>query len=615
MQLVFYLLKASVLMAGIHFLAGSFAVSRFWVVVLGVYLLSVPVFVCAAYTGTIHKITRLARFSNQGLLFRVLSGRTLKLTFWICWALLSSFFMLVQFHTYDELQWKVFFLTVPVFGGVYALSRRFLAKELKPYLIVCTALEWSRIVTPLLMVLVYTAVSLRFSAVPEYVSILDAIDARKSEVADMTGSSLVLQFSQSLAVYDGIKAYALSRFGEQEAIGYAIVSSLGALIVFYNACAMLSCLLIPSEEYLRLFTPLSTNDRPEPISGQRIALISALTTFVTFFIYLPIFSYIEMAVQADGVNRFRQVTESFITLNLERIDNAYFRSGTLDRLNKAKARAIQQLREFDDSIGGLDRLTDAAFARMEGNVDGYLDWYYSLEGEYGRVSNLLIGELDNYMKEKLEESLEQKDAFREVQDVIVKAIAVHDEVQAEYRKVAEKIMADNRVDPAFYSINVRQQISLENALNPPLQQDIIDLKNRLMLSTGSGAVVGLVTAAIGKKIVAKIAGKTVLKTASKALTKVVASKPFGTASGAAVGAAAGAAVGSLLPGIGTMIGGVVGGVIGGVVGGVAADALILKLDEEMNREEFRKEILASIDAARKDFKASLGLTQPNQVPR
>jgi hypothetical protein len=86
-----------------YFMAKEFAVNHFWIVVLSVFLLSVPIGLCGIYGNTIRQIRRLAIFAKQGLIFRLLSGRPLKVIFWTCWALGSSFFMLVQFHTYNNL--------------------------------------------------------------------------------------------------------------------------------------------------------------------------------------------------------------------------------------------------------------------------------------------------------------------------------------------------------------------------------------------------------------------------------------------------------------------------------------------------------------------------------
>jgi len=593
------------MMAAVLFIATKFSVSRFWIVVLGVFLFSVPIFICGIYSSTVNKISRLTRFSNQGLLFRIFSGRSFSVIVWAFWSLFSSFFMLIQFHTYDSLQWAVFFFTIPIFWLIFILSKRFLAQELKPYLVINTALKWSRWLAPVFMLLVYFSVNF-FSEPQQYLSIIDAIDDKKCAVADMTGSNLVFEFSQSLAFYDGIKAYALSSVGTRESIWYLFVLSIGGLIVFFNASAMLSCLLIPRIEYLRLFTPVTVCDKPAPIATSRIATISAVTTFISLFIYLPVFATIESAVQSNGINKFRQATESFITVNLEKIDNAYFKSGTLEQLSNARSKALSDLRDLDGSLVNLDDQIDAAFDNLHSNVDFYLDWYYSLAGEYARIGNLLIGELENYMEEKLEESLQQEDSFREVQETISQVIARHDAVRQEYQETAQNIIEENKVDAEYFLVDVEGSMSFESALTPPSHKDIIDLKDRLVLSAGGGAVAGVITATVGKKIVAKVVGKAVIKTASKALLKVVISKTAGSAGGAAAGAAVGAAAGSIVPGVGTTIGGIVGGILGAIGVGVAVDAAILELDEEMNREEFKNEILKSIEEARTEFKSELG---------
>jgi len=61
-----------------------------------------------------------------------------------------------------------------------------------------------------------------------------------------------------------------------------------------------------------------------------------------------------------------------------------------------------------------------------------------------------------------------------------------------------------------------------------------------------------------------------------------------------------------VPGVGTAAGAVAGGLIGGVAVGVSVDKLLIELEEAMNREKFKREILAAIEEARAEFKAGLG---------
>ena len=85
------------------------------------------------------------------------------------------------------------------------------------------------------------------------------------------------------------------------------------------------------------------------------------------------------------------------------------------------------------------------------------------------------------------------------------------------------------------------------------------------------------------------------------------SKTAGTTGGVGVGAAAGAAVGSVVPLLGTTAGAIVGGIVGGVVVGVSIDKLLLELEEAINRDDFKREILSAIDEARLEFKNKLGI--------
>ena len=67
-----------------YFIAKEFAVNHFWIVVLSVFLLSVPIGLTGIYGNTIRQIRRLTFFAKRGWIFRLLSGRPLKVILWIC---------------------------------------------------------------------------------------------------------------------------------------------------------------------------------------------------------------------------------------------------------------------------------------------------------------------------------------------------------------------------------------------------------------------------------------------------------------------------------------------------------------------------------------------------
>ncbi len=568
--------------------------SIIWVVVLGVLLFSVPIALSGFYAATIAQVRRLREFERRGWLYRLFSRRILKGVFWTCWALVSSFFMLIQFHTYSGLEWAAFFLVIPVFLGVFAWSRRFLARELRPFLVTHMALKWARWITPLIMVVLYVLLLLVAAGdSPRYDTLQQAVHAQKDRVAHMTGSALVYEVSHYLAYYDGAKAYFLGRLGGRDALLATGLLGLGGLVVFFNACAILSCFLIPTAEYRRVLGPPSDDAFPPPVTPRRFAPATALFTFAALFIYVPTFSAIEYWLRNHPeIARAREEALAWAVPRVEQIEDRFFRPGTIEQLTEARLKALHRV---EVSMVYLDGQVDRAFDLMEANVDGYLDWYYSLPGEYARIMKLLLGEIEDYMEAKLEEHLLRGDPFKNVEAALSKAIREHEAAMGEYGEMAWEIMERNRVSlPEDTRFMVLDRMPLQDVLNPLEHKDLIDFKTRM----GGGAAAGLVTAVVVAKVIGKLATKNIFKLAAKSVAKIVGGKAVGTAGGAAAGAAAGLAVGG-------PVGAVVGGFIGGVLAGISVDAMLLMLEEAVSREDFKQEILSAIREAKREFKDEL----------
>lgn len=579
-------------------LGAGFATQEFWVVALGVFLFSVPIALSGFYFATVSQIRRLTFFAHRGWIYAFFSRRLLKGVFWVCWALASSFFMLLQFHAYSWLEWVSFLLVVPVFWAVYCLCHRLIAREMKPFLVTSTALNWTRLITPLIMLTFYVAMLFFLVEHPHYDSFEEAISSRKAQSADLSGSALVFEVSQYLAIYDGAKDYALGRLGSEDALIAACILGLGGLVVFFNACAMLSCLLIPCAEYRRIFGPLTADENPAPIKPKRLAFVTAVFTFISLFIYLPALTSIEELVRTNPeMAKARESAEAWIVPRLEQIDNQFFKPGTLDQLNQAK---LEVLRKVEVSTVRLEAQIDRGFEHMEANVDDYLDWYYSLPAEYVRIMNLLVGQIEDYMAKKLEESLLHGDPFKSLEADLQQSIKEHDAALREYKEEATWIMDQNRVDApkGDRQVKIVQRTSLDEILNPSLPSDVIGFRTRLGGAAVGGAAGGIVTGVVVKKVVGKVAGKNIFKLAAKSLAKIVAGKAAGTAGGATTGAAVGFWVGG-------PIGAFVGGVAGAIAVGVSVDKMLLMLESAISRDEFKREILAAIQESRIEFKAEL----------
>ena len=267
-------------------------------------------------------------------------------------------------------------------------------------------------------------------------------------------------------------------------------------------------------------------------------------------------------------------------------------------MSKARLNAIHNI---DLSIALLESKADRGFDRLESNVDNYLDWYYSLGGEYARIGHLMVGNLDNYMIEKLDSSLNKGKVFKGFELEFNKVLEENKVVMSEYKLLTEEILNKNKINSIDGREQISQELTLDEVLSLPKHTDITEMKHRL----GVGAVVGGIGTVVITKVIGKVAGKGAFKLAVKGLTKLVVSKAAGSVGGATAGAATGAAIGAILPGFGTAIGAVVGGVIGGVAIGLTVDKALIEFESLINREEFKRAILSSIDDARKEFKAGL----------
>jgi len=215
-----------------------------------------------------------------------------------------------------------------------------------------------------------------------------------------------------------------------------------------------------------------------------------------------------------------------------------------------------------------------------------------------------VGDFNHYMTQKLQASLQQGDAFKQVQIALDKTLDSHKQAIEEYQQAARKILADNRVDHIVSKAQIVQQLSFEDIFQAPRHEDMINMQYRLG-GSGAAATVGAIGGVVVTKIIAKVVGKTTFKLAVKGVSKLAVSKAAGTVGGASAGAATGAAIGSVIPGAGTAVGAVVGGIIGGIATGLVIDKALIELESYLYREMFKQAIISAINEARVEFKADL----------
>lgn len=334
-------------------------------------------------------------------------------------------------------------------------------------------------------------------------------------------------------------------------------------------------LALPSREVRRIFGPgPSAADEPPAMTPASVALWVAAVIVVSVLMLVPAVASLEQSAQS---------TSSALALerlpDCEAIDGKAYKLGTLALLKEAlgagtaaseKARAA--------SCQGLD----AARAAAEKGVDAYLDWYYSLPAEWGRIAAMLTGGLEAMLENELKARLAAAPGWSEA----LAAVQAGGEAQAlaldSLGEKAKGILRDNVLVIDESACHVVRRASIEGTLR-------LHEAGAVRLRAAGGAAAGLTAGGVAGKVAAKAMTKASMKTAVKLLAKFAAKKA------AAVGtsAAAGAAAGSVVPGLGTAVGAGVGFVVGLGVS-VAVDFGALALEEHFDRPTARAELLESV---------------------
>ena len=278
-------------------------------------------------------------------------------------------------------------------------------------------------------------------------------------------------------------------------------------------------------------------------------------------------------------------------VKVERLGNELFKPGTAQKIQTA---SLELMRKQDLINTLLVMQAEHSFELVERNVDSFLDWYYSLSGEYMRIYKMVTGDqLDNYMKEKLIEHLQNGNPFEGFDRSLQDAVSQNAILVREHKAAVQRILDQNRIQLDIVGVSIIERGPMEKIINPSVYFDFKALRNSLLKSGAKGTLAGSMTSAVTGKIMEKIESRNILKMAAKALAKFAVAK----ATGSLGGASAGATVGSAIPGIGTAVGALVGIVIGGII----IDKGILKLEELMNREAFKIDIMGAITEVKREL--------------
>lgn len=239
----------------------------------------------------------------------------------------------------------------------------------------------------------------------------------------------------------------------------------------------------------------------------------------------------------------------------------------------------------------IEQRIGVIFEEAERGVDRYLDWYFTVLGEYERLGALAAGELDAMMTSALERHLFGDGMLGERLERA--SVAIGRESQEQMSAVAARVGGELqervRGDPCGLG-------ALDLSFVHASARDV----GRAFAAAGGGAMVGAVAVrSLGRKVAtttaARSASKRTFRVASGLIGRTV------TKRGGTLGIT-GAAAALCAPG-GPLA--VVCGLVAGAVSWLALDEAFIRIDEALFRDAMREEILASLAEQRAELTETL----------
>lgn len=253
------------------------------------------------------------------------------------------------------------------------------------------------------------------------------------------------------------------------------------------------------------------------------------------------------------------------------------------RLDDKVALARSQTMQTADEA--VEARLDVLFADIEQGVDHYLDWYFTVLGEYQRLAAVFTADVAQTMREQLEQHL-----FADV-DIDAQLDALDRELEqlttVRFARLAPQLRHELANAPCDVGTLTLQSLS-------ELDHDTL----RASLAASSGVGAGIVASKMlasktTAAVVGKVAAKKTFQTGASLATKTLAKKGSSTLLSAGAGTALCAPTGPAA---------ILCGVTAGLITWFSVDKALVELDEVLNREEMRAEILAVLD----EQKALLG---------
>jgi hypothetical protein len=541
---------------------------------------AVPLFLVSAHVAAIRRTRLLSTYDESGKVRKFLSYVFFRNILLFVLSLIISFFFLINVALINGIDWLWLGLAIPVFFAAGALIPKIMVKESIAWLRAARAKYWTVVVATVIFV------AARFTV---FIFLGEGAASGAHETPFAQSSSSFLKIAGAWAIM----------FGSWGNMSMNIVHDFSNLLwaffmAFNNFClyggilSILSCLTLRPGEWRRGFLPPTDQENPQKLQAATTAAYSACLAAFFVMVLMPSAAWLEsisVGEKGAALERARARIEETGKGVILALDGHYYRPEAEAALKKFTMAAWGEVMADNEEVL---KEGNRVFDLYRDNVDSYLDWYYSLTGEYARLKNLIFkgaSGAEKYMAEKLIELLGNGVDPRK----LMADVARLQRKLAEFREKVGSVLSQYEVPANMLGKATIKQMSLESIIQKANHVEF-SFKKRLAISGSIG-----LTGGIAAGIAAKVGQKAIFKAGAAALAKIVGSKALAPA-----GAAAGAAVGSVVPGLGNAV-----GFAAGLALGFGVEKLMLIIADKVNRDEFKAAILNAIEEQRKEFNEAL----------
>lgn len=270
-------------------------------------------------------------------------------------------------------------------------------------------------------------------------------------------------------------------------------------------------------------------------------------------------------------------------------------SAALDPLDacELERRAERQWRAFRERLvreelpetkAAIRHGIDMAFAPIYTGIPAFLDWHYSVTGQYAQLGQAALGTLQEEFSARL---------FAGLRERVASASADVDQVMGDELRRSIRLWARNEGQTLpTEALSATYQGILDTVVTDTVSRFTATAVPSGVAAAGAGATGMVAAGALRRGLTRRLAASATGKAAGRAGARL--GSRWGTAM---VGAAVGAVIGP--------VGAAISGVLAAAAAWLALDSAFVNIDEYLNRSSFERDLIGLVDESRTQIETAL----------